>query len=277
MNISQEPQIMKQAYNEGKEVFVLVYMDGCPYCDPIIPIWNQIDSDIQKNPMYNSQIKITKIERSNLDKVDKYIKGVESFPTFLHLGQGLNTSKHDPGRTPKMLLDWIKKTSQARSCPCSRSKSCACLRSKTCICPPSCPCIRSHSKSCSCPPSCRCYRSHKKNTKGGTKTSCPCSRSASCACIRAQTCSCPPSCPCVRSHSGSCPCIRAQTCSCPPSCSCVRSHSKSCSCTRSCSCFRSRSCSCPSSCRCIRSHKKNTKGRIKRSGIKKTRKNNKKK
>jgi hypothetical protein len=252
----QEPQIITQAYNEGKHVFVLAYMDGCPYCEPIIPIWNQLESDIENNPKYTSKIKITKIERSNLDKVDKYIKDVKSFPTFLHLGKGLTTTIHEPKRTPKMLKDWVEKTVlQAQFCPCSRSKSCSCIRAQTCSCPASCPCVRSHSGPWSCPPSCRCYRTHKKNTKGGSKTSrsCPCSRSKSC------------------------PCKRSLSCSCPPSCSCVRSHSGPCSCTSSCSCIGSHSCSCPSSCRCVRSHKKNTKGRIKKSGRKRTRKNNKKK
>ena len=118
MNILQEPQIITQAYKDGKQVFVLAYMNGCPYCEPIIPIWNKIDTDIRQNPKYkvlNSKIKITKIERTNLDKVKDHIKDIDSFPTFVHMAQGKTTTIHNPDRNYKDLIAWIMKLSQQHS------------------------------------------------------------------------------------------------------------------------------------------------------------------
>jgi|LauGreSBDMM110SN_4_FD.fasta_scaffold525149_1 thiol-disulfide isomerase/thioredoxin len=114
MNIIQEPQIITQAYKQGKKIFVLVYMNGCPYCEPLIPIWNKIDIEISQNPKYNSHIKIAKIERANLDKVSQYIKKIESFPTFLHLGKGEALTKHEPDRNHESLLAWVKKLAKHR-------------------------------------------------------------------------------------------------------------------------------------------------------------------
>ena len=109
MNIIQEPQIITQAYKQGKKIFVLVYMNGCPYCEPLIPIWNKIELEIQQNPKYNSHIKIAKIERANLDKVSQYVKKIESFPTFLHMGKGTELTKHEPDRNHDALLEWVMK------------------------------------------------------------------------------------------------------------------------------------------------------------------------
>lgn len=114
MNIIQEPVIFTNSYNQGKKIFVLIYMNGCPYCDPILPIWQQLDNDIQQKPQYkllNSQIKIAKIEKDNLKDLKHYIQQIDSFPTFLHMGKGLTTTKHNPDRNYKSLLDWIKKLS----------------------------------------------------------------------------------------------------------------------------------------------------------------------
>jgi thiol-disulfide isomerase/thioredoxin len=114
MNKSNEPEIFTQAYNNGKNVFVLVYMNGCPYCEPILPLWDNIDEEIQTQDKYkllNDKIKLTKIEKEDLNKVKDLINKIESFPTFLHMGKGIKTTKHNPDRDYDSLMTWITKLS----------------------------------------------------------------------------------------------------------------------------------------------------------------------
>jgi len=118
MNKSNEPEIFTQAYNNKKNIVVLVYMNGCPYCEPILPIWNNIQQDIQTQPQYkllNKKVKMTKIEKDNLQKVNQLIQDIESFPTFLHMGKGVKTTKHNPNRDYNSLLSWIKKLSHYKN------------------------------------------------------------------------------------------------------------------------------------------------------------------
>ena len=118
MNKSNEIQIFTQAYNQGKPVVVLVYMNGCPYCEPVVPVWDDIRNEIQTKPQYkllNSKINITKIERNNLNTLQQLIKQINSYPTFLHMGKGIKTTKHNPNRDYNSLFSWIKKLSHHKN------------------------------------------------------------------------------------------------------------------------------------------------------------------
>ena len=86
MNKSQVIRDFTQAYNQGKQLFIFVYMNGCGHCETVKPIWDKVNRDIEHNSSY-SNVKMIKIEQDDLKYFSKYIKPINSFPTFLFLSK----------------------------------------------------------------------------------------------------------------------------------------------------------------------------------------------
>ena len=108
MNKSQVINVFTQAYNQGKLLFIFVYMNGCGHCETVKPIWDKVNKVIAHNSLY-SNIKMIKIEQDDLKYLSEYIKPINSFPTFLSISK-YNTSKiYNIDRDYKSIFQWVTK------------------------------------------------------------------------------------------------------------------------------------------------------------------------
>ena len=107
--------------NKGKDIYILIYMDGCGPCNATKPEWKKI-KNVMKGK--SSSIVVVELNRSLLKVFEKYLLNpVMSFPTILHIYNGgkIQESYEDASLTmPKnrsidSFVEWIKKTSSKTS------------------------------------------------------------------------------------------------------------------------------------------------------------------
>jgi thioredoxin-related protein len=88
---------------QGKKRFVLLHMNGCPYCVKMMNDWDEAANNNKTN------IEMTKIERSDdgaSEIMDKH--GVRLFPTMLLLNGNKLIKKYDGERKKDAFLDFMR-------------------------------------------------------------------------------------------------------------------------------------------------------------------------
>lgn len=97
----------------GKNVFILVYMDGCGPCMAIKPEWDKMAKELSGSPDLND-IVIADVNKNFMDKL-KYIGDIDGFPTIKHICkkgkyvkayEESNVKKKD--RSAESFKEWIK-------------------------------------------------------------------------------------------------------------------------------------------------------------------------
>lgn len=101
MDKSEEVEEFLKAYNDKKDLYVFVYMTGCPYCEPIHPIWEQLEKDLKKE-----DVKLAKLEKDNASQI-KEIGLIDSYPTFLFIDKEHKKRKEEPDRDYESLKKWV--------------------------------------------------------------------------------------------------------------------------------------------------------------------------
>jgi thiol-disulfide isomerase/thioredoxin len=81
--------------NQGKQVFVLFYMEGCGPCNATRPEWKKIENILQHNNKYknNNNIVIADIDQELSNKIPKLKKQPSGFPTMLYITNKGNVSE----------------------------------------------------------------------------------------------------------------------------------------------------------------------------------------
>ncbi len=70
--------------NNNKDIFMLIYMDGCGPCNQVRPEWKKLENVLhkyKKNPRYKNVV-IVDINKDILEKVKTNIKSPIGFPTI---------------------------------------------------------------------------------------------------------------------------------------------------------------------------------------------------
>ena len=109
----------------GKNAFVLIYMDGCGPCMSTHPEWKKLASKFANQ----DDIGVFDVEASNLANIDHegLKRNIAGYPTMRHVhGDSVNEYEkcenisHD--RTHESFVDWIEKISSMRGGGRSRAK-----------------------------------------------------------------------------------------------------------------------------------------------------------
>ena len=76
--------------NSGKEVFILIYMEGCGPCNAVRPEWTKLENIVKNSNKNNSNkynnVVIAQIESEHLDKL-KLNSVPEGFPTIKYISK----------------------------------------------------------------------------------------------------------------------------------------------------------------------------------------------
>lgn len=125
MDKSEEVKKFLKAYNDKNDLYVFVYMTGCPYCEPIHPIWEQLEKDIKKE-----NVKLSKLEKDNASQI-KEIGTIDSYPTFLFIDKEHKKRRDEPERDYEGLKKWIQSPHKKHSKGGSKKKKSKRKRRKT--------------------------------------------------------------------------------------------------------------------------------------------------
>lgn len=100
----------------GKDVFMLIYMEGCGPCNATRPEWKKIENTLKKE-ISNNEILVVDIDKDLLDKVKKIKTQPNGFPTIRFISnkgeisedfEDSKLSEEYKKRTIDSFVKWIK-------------------------------------------------------------------------------------------------------------------------------------------------------------------------
>jgi hypothetical protein len=80
-NIEQVDKLISQ----GKDIFVLVYMEGCGPCNATRPEWAKIGATLSHQYSSNNNLVVVEINKDYVSSV-KHIGSIDGFPTMKYIG-----------------------------------------------------------------------------------------------------------------------------------------------------------------------------------------------
>lgn len=79
--------------SEGKDVFVLIYLEGCPPCIATRPEWKKIENVLKDKYKSNDNLVVIDVDQELLEKMTKLKEQPKGFPTILHITDKGKTSE----------------------------------------------------------------------------------------------------------------------------------------------------------------------------------------
>jgi hypothetical protein len=122
---SDNPDELTKLFNEGKDIFLLIYMEGCGPCNATRPIWCNLigkdDScskmDMKHNNNLNEKIKkntnvaIVQYNKDLLNKLPKELEekigSIDGFPTMKYINKNKETKDYNGERSVSKLSEWV--------------------------------------------------------------------------------------------------------------------------------------------------------------------------
>lgn len=100
---------------EGKDVFILIYMEGCGPCMATRPEWEKITNMLESKYKSNNNIVIADVDKDLLPSL-KYIGNIDGFPTMKHISNKgkivevyENVALTNKDRSVNSFVEWIEK------------------------------------------------------------------------------------------------------------------------------------------------------------------------
>jgi thiol-disulfide isomerase/thioredoxin len=116
LHINSEKDISKvdEMIKQGKDIFILVYMEGCGPCNATRPEWAKIESALKDQYAKNDKLVVIDINKDFLSKI-KHIGEVDGFPTMKYIGNHgktvesyENSSVKKKDRSVSSFINWIE-------------------------------------------------------------------------------------------------------------------------------------------------------------------------
>jgi hypothetical protein len=99
---------------EGKDVFILVYMEGCGPCEATRPQWAKIKGELEQQYKKKDNVVVVDIDKDLLPSL-KHIGSIDGFPTIKYIGKKgsivesyENSSIKNKNRTVDSFVQWIE-------------------------------------------------------------------------------------------------------------------------------------------------------------------------
>jgi len=116
LHINSEKDISKidKMIKQGKDVFILVYMEGCGPCNATRPEWAKIESALKDQYAKNDKLVVIDVNKNYMLNI-KHIGKVDGFPTMKYIGnygktielyEDSSITKKD--RSVNSFINWIE-------------------------------------------------------------------------------------------------------------------------------------------------------------------------
>jgi thiol-disulfide isomerase/thioredoxin len=99
---------------DGKDVFILVYMEGCGPCEATRPQWAKIKGELEQQYKKKDNVVVVDIDKDLLPSL-KHIGSIDGFPTIKYIGKKgsivesyENSSIKNKNRTVDSFVQWIE-------------------------------------------------------------------------------------------------------------------------------------------------------------------------
>ena len=108
--------LLNQYIEEGKDVFVLFYMEGCGPCNATRPEWKKLKDALPLQQKYKNDdnLVIVDVSQDSLQDVKHLRSPVEGFPTMMYISKKgeetenyENSSVKEKNRKLSSFLEWI--------------------------------------------------------------------------------------------------------------------------------------------------------------------------
>jgi len=112
---------LTNSINANKDIFLLIYMDGCGPCNQVRPEWKKLENVLHKdlqNPKYKNVV-IVDINKDILEKTKTNIKSPVGFPTIMFVSKKGSIQENfedstipNKNREIDAFVSWIETTLQ---------------------------------------------------------------------------------------------------------------------------------------------------------------------
>jgi hypothetical protein len=115
LNNNDDVSELNNSVKANKQVFLLIYMEGCGPCNETLPEWKKIENvlNTKTNEKYNNVV-VAEIEQSNLDKLTFIKDNVKGFPSMKYISnRGLLQEDFEDSNTKNKtreidaFIEWI--------------------------------------------------------------------------------------------------------------------------------------------------------------------------
>ena len=86
-------ELFDKYVSEGKDVFVLIYLEGCGPCIATRPEWKKIENVLKDKYKSNDNLVVIDVDQELLEKMTKLKEQPKGFPTILYITDKGKTSE----------------------------------------------------------------------------------------------------------------------------------------------------------------------------------------
>jgi thiol-disulfide isomerase/thioredoxin len=148
-NKNKHASLLDKYIEQGKNVFVLIYMEGCGPCNATRPEWSKIKNVLENKYKNRDNIVVVDVDQEVLDEIKNIKNKPAGFPTMLYISKNNNVEENyedcthikEKDRSVDSFVNWIeskikmqngggKKTLKRRKWSLKYKKSINCRRPK---------------------------------------------------------------------------------------------------------------------------------------------------
>ena len=114
INSNKDVNKVDKFIKEGKDVFILIYMEGCGPCNATRPEWRKIESALKSQYAKNNKIVVVDVNKIFLPSI-KHLGEIDGFPTLKYIGHNgkmIETYENSPinnkDRSASSFINWIE-------------------------------------------------------------------------------------------------------------------------------------------------------------------------
>jgi thiol-disulfide isomerase/thioredoxin len=101
-------QLFDEYVEQGKDIFILIYLEGCGPCNATRPKWQELENELKEKYKTNDNLVIMEVDQELLDKMTKLKKKVAGFPTIMYIKDGKEEEYDDDDKAAYRSLESFK-------------------------------------------------------------------------------------------------------------------------------------------------------------------------
>ena len=114
INSEKDASNVDKMIKQGKDVFILIYMEGCGPCNATRPEWSKIESALKDQYKNNDSLVVVDINKDFVSNIN-HIGNIDGFPTMKYFGNYgktietyENSSVKKKNRSVSSFINWIE-------------------------------------------------------------------------------------------------------------------------------------------------------------------------
>ena len=85
INSEKDASKIDEMIKQGKDVFIIVYMEGCGPCNATRPEWGKLESSLKEQYSTNDKLVVIDVNKDFISNI-KHIGSIDGFPTMKYIG-----------------------------------------------------------------------------------------------------------------------------------------------------------------------------------------------